>query len=203
LNDQDIQPFIAFYPSLKVGDSVYTNVAVTIRQNIGTEKNMGGNIFTDLHPNLKLAIRTNLSFFRRHTINALDPGYNSNSFNYRFNMNASYQFNKNIAAEFFGSFNSARNEAQGKYPSFTNYSFALRKQFWKKNASVALSATNPFNQYVNQRTILFGPNFTVSSLRRVPFRFISINFTCKFGKLEFKKEKDENKDNNPVLPEGQ
>ena len=30
---------------------------------------------------------------------------------------------------------------------------------------------------------------------------ISLNFTFKFGKLEFKKE--ENKDVNPVLPEGQ
>lgn len=203
INDHDIQPFIVFYPSLKVGDSTYTNVAVSTRQNIGTEKNMGGNIFIDLHLNSKLNIRSNLSFFRRHTINALDPGYNSNSFNYRFNMNASYQFNKNFAAEFFGSFNSARHEAQGRYPSFTTYSFALRKQFWNKKASIALSAINPFNEYVNQKTVVFGPNFTVNSTRQVPFRSIGINFTWKFGKLEFKKEKEENKEANPVTPEGQ
>ena len=203
INEHDIQPFIVFYPSLKVGDSVYTNVAVSTRQNIGTEKNMGMNVFVDLHLNDKLTIRSNLSFFRRHTINVLDPGFNTNSFNYRFNMNASYQFAKTLAGEFFGNFNSARHEAQGTYPSFTSYSFAIRKQFWKKKASLALSTTNPFNAYVDQRSKLFGSNFTVNSLRRVPFRQVGLNFTWKFGKLEFKKDKDENKDVTPAAPEGQ
>ncbi len=202
INDHDIQPFIVFYPSLKVGDSIYTNVAVSTRQNIGSEKNIGINTFVDLHLNAKLSIRSNLFFFERHTINALDPGYNYNSFNYRFNMNASYQFRKDLAGEFFGNFNSPRHEAQGRYPSFTSYSIALRKQFWNKKGSLALSATNPFSEYVNQKTVVFGPNFTVNALRQVPFRQVGINFTWKFGKLEFKKEKEENKDTNPTVPEG-
>jgi len=109
-------------------------------------------------------------------------------------MNASYQFNKTLAGEFFGNFNSPRNEAQGKYPSFTSYSMAIRKQFWNKKGSLALSATNPFAQYVKQTTQLFGPNFTTTSTRNVPFRSIGLNFTWKFGRLEFKKDKDDNKD---------
>lgn len=191
-NEQDIQPFIVFYPSIKIGDSVYTNVAVNTRQNIGTENNMGVNIFADIHIDAKLTLRSNLSMFKRHTINAIDAGYNSNSFNYRFNMNASYQFSNSFAGEFFGNFNSARNEAQGKYPSFTSYSIALRKQFWNKKGSLALGANNPFNKFVNQRTILFGPNFTTNSTRSIPFRSLTLNFTWKFGRLEFKGNKDEN-----------
>jgi outer membrane receptor protein involved in Fe transport len=202
INDHDIQPFIVFYPSVRIGDSVYTNVAVSTRENIGTEKNKGMNFFVDLHWGSGLNVRSNFFFFQRHTINTLNPGYNSNSFNYRFNMNLSYQFSKNLAAEFFGNFNSPRHEAQGKYPSFTSYSFAVRKQFWNKKASVALSATNPFSEYVNQRTVIFGPNFTINSLRQVPFRSIGINFTWRFGKLEFKKEKEENQDNGNPVPEG-
>jgi hypothetical protein len=199
-NNHDIQPFIVFYPSLKVGDSVYTNVAVSTRQNIGTENNMGMNAYVDLHIDEKLSVRSNLAFFKRHTINALDPGYNSNSFNYRINMNASYQFSKTLAGEFFGNFNSPRHEAQGKYPSFTSYSMAIRKQFWNKKGSLALSATNPFSQYVKQSTEVFGPNFTVNTTRHVPFRSIGLNFTWKFGRLEFKKDKEENKD---VAPAGE
>jgi len=191
-NHHDIQPFIVYYTSLKVGDSVYTNVAVSTRQNIGTENNMGVNAYVDLHIDEKLSIRSNLAFFKRHTINAIDAGYNSNSFNYRINMNASYQFSKTLAGEFFGNFNSPRHEAQGKYPSFTSYSMAIRKQFWNKKGSFALSATNPFSQYVKQATEVFGPNFSVNSTRRIPFRQVSLNFTWKFGKLEFKK--DENKE---------
>jgi len=200
-NEEDIQPFIVFYPFLKVGDSVYGNVAVTIRQNIGTENNMGINAFVDLHINSKLTVRSNGSFFKRHTINAIDPDYNSNSFNYRFNINSSYQFNNSFSGELFGNFNSARNEAQGKYPSFTSYSFAFRKQVWNKKGSLALSVNNPFNKYVVQKTVLFGPNFSVNNTRKIPFRSLSINFTWKFGRLEFKKDKEENKDLNPPVPE--
>jgi ferric enterobactin receptor len=197
-NNNDIQPYIVYYPSLKIGDSTYYNVSVSTNQNIGIEKNMGFNIFMNLHFTSRLEVRGNIFVFERHTINTIDPGYNSNSFNYRLNMNASYQFKHDLAAEFFGSFNSPRHEAQGRYPSFTTYSFAFRKQFWEKKGSLALTATNPFNEYVNQRTMLFGPNFTVNSLRKIPFRSIGLNFTWKFGKLKFKEEKKDNPvDTNP------
>ena len=194
-NKDDIQPFIVYYPSIKVGDTVYTNVAVTTRENIGIEKNIGTNIFCDLHIDSKLNIRSNLFFFYRHTINQVDKGYNSNSTNYRFNLNATYQFNNELAAEFFGNFNSQRHEAQGLYPSFTSYSLAVRKQFWNKKASIALTANNFFSKYISQQTELFGPGFVTSSLRKVPFRSIGINFAWKFGKLEFKKEKENNNEN--------
>jgi len=198
-NHNDIQPFIIYYPSLKLGDSTYTNVSVTTRENIGLEKNMGASLFGDLHFTTELNVRTNLFLFYRHTINTIDKGYNSNSFNYRFNMNASYEFSNTLVAEFFGNFNSARHEAQGRYPSFTSYNMAIRKQFWNKKGSLALTATNPFNKYVNFKTDLFGPNFTVVSTRKIPFRSFGINFTWKFGKLTFKKEED-NKDNGNLNP---
>ena len=141
---------------------------------------------------------SNIFLFYRHTINAINKGYNSNSFNYRFNMNATYQFSSTLVAEFFGNFNSARHQAQGKYPSFTSYSMAIRKQFWNKKGSIALTAINPFNKYVTQETNLFGPNFNVVSIRKIPFRSIGINFTWKFGKLTFKKEEEKDNGNGNV-----
>lgn len=199
LNLNDIQPFVTYYPMYTVGDSTYTHVNVSTRQNIGTEKNVGINIFSDFRAVNKMSIRTNLFFFHRHIINAIDKGYNSTSFNYRLNLNASYQFSNTLAAEFFGNFNSPRNEAQGRYPSFTNYSVAIRKQFWNKKASLALTASNPFKDKIDQRTSLYGPNFIVESMRSIPFRSIGLNFTWKFGHLEFKKSKDTD-DNNTNAP---
>jgi len=198
ISGHDIQPYIVYYPSLTVGDTTYKNVAVSTSQNIGTENNMGITLFGDVHFTTKLDVRTNLFAFYRHTINALNPGLNANSYNYRFNMNASYQFTPTLAAEFFGNFNSARHEVQGRYPSFTSYSFAIRKQFWNKKGSLALTGNNIFSEYINQRTDVSGPGFVVSSIRKVPFRSIGINFTWKFGKLEFKKDKDENGDSAPA-----
>lgn len=139
INRNDIQPYVAFYPVLMIGDSAYTNVSVSTRENIGSEKNTGINLFADLHPNGKLGIRTNLFAFRRHIINGIDLAHNPTSFNYRSTINVTYEFSKTLVSEFFGSFNSARNELQGKYPSFTTYSLAMRKQFWNRKGSLAES----------------------------------------------------------------
>ncbi|MBS1576648.1 MAG: TonB-dependent receptor [Bacteroidetes bacterium] len=184
----DIQPFIAYYPAISVGDSTYNNVAVTTRKNIGIEKNAGTNLYVDLHINDKLNIRSNIIFFYRYTVNQVDIGYNSSTTIFRSTLNASYQFINNLAAEFFGSFNSHHHEAQGFYPSFISYNMAFRKQFWNKKGSIAVAANNFFSKYVDQRTELYGPGFVTTSLRKIPYRSMGINFTWKFGKLEFKKE---------------
>lgn len=196
VNNDDIQPYTAFYSSLQVGDTVYKNVSVSTRENIGVEKNIGISLFGTLRLNDKLNLRTNLFFFRRHILNGIDSGRSPVSYNYRFNLNATYQFNKTLSAEFFGNFNSARNELQGKYPSFTSYTIAARKQLWNKKASIAFTATNFFSEYVKQPTVLYGTNFITNSMREIPFRSFGINFTWKFGKLDFKKDKDD-KDNAP------
>ena len=194
-NNHDIQNYILYYPSLVVGDSTYTNVAVSTRENIGVENNIGLSLFANINVTSKFTVRSNVFGYYRHTINTVVPGQNSTSFNYHLNMNATYQFSKTMVGEFFGNFNSARHEAQGIFPSFTTYSMALRKQIWKKKGSIALTAVNPFNEYVNRKTSVFGPGFTVSNLQRIPFRSFGINFTWKFGKLEFKKPKDDNQVN--------
>jgi len=187
----DIQPYIVYYPELTVGDTTYTSVSMNTRQNIGLEKDAGLSLYGHIHVTPQFDCRTNVFLFQRHTINALDQGLDAKSFNYRLNMNLSYRFAESLAGEFFGNFNSPRNELQGRYPSFTSYSFALRKQFWNKKGSIALTASNPFSNYVNQRTELFGPDFTMSSIRKIPYRSFGINFTWKFGKLDFKNSKDD------------
>jgi ferric enterobactin receptor len=202
-NQGDIQPFIVYYPSYQVGDTTYTNVALSTPQNIGRENNFGLNFFASAKFFSKLDLRSNLFFFERHTINAIDKGYNYNSFNYHINLNADYQFSNTLVAEFFGNFRSARHEAQGTYPSFTNYSLAIRKQIWNKKGSIALTASNPFHRDLTQKTKVFGPNFTIDGVRTIPFRSIGINFTWKFGKLEFKKDKEKIDDSlNPPADNG-
>jgi outer membrane receptor protein involved in Fe transport len=189
-NQNDIQPYVTYYPSLQVGDTTYYNVSVSTRENVGVEDNTGLNIFADVFPISKFEFRTNVSLYHRKIDNQIDVGQSRTSFNYRINANATYEFTKTLTAEFFGNFNSARNEVQGKYPSFTTYSFAVRKMFWNKKGSLALSANNPFSEYVTQKTELYGSNFTTTSIRKIPYRSVSLNFTWKFGSLVFKKEKE-------------
>ncbi len=189
-SNNDIQPYVVYYPSYQVGDSIYTNVNVSTPQNIGLEKNVGINIYSDLTLWNKFSIRTDFAYFHRFITNQIDKGFNTESNNYRANLNLSYRFQKNLSAEFFSNFRSARNEIQGRYPTFTSYSFAVRKQFWDKKGSLALTMINPFTQYMRQRTVLYGTGFELDALRKIPFRSIGLNFTWRFGKLEFKKDEE-------------
>ena len=200
-SDHDIQPFIQFYSSFELGDSVYTDVSVNTQMNVGSENNYGVNVYGSVPLGKKLNLRSNISVFDRYITTGTLGGPPINSFNYRVNLNAAYQVSTTFVLEFFGNFNSARNEIQGRYPSFTSYNLAVRKQFWNKKASIAFITTNPFSYYVNQALAVKGSDFTLNSLRRLPFQSFGINFTWKFGKLEFKKDKEDQKDN-PAPPEG-
>ena len=189
---QDIQPYLVYYPSFVIGDSVYNNVSVNTFENIGNEHMYGLSIYGSMPIGTKLNLRSNLSFFDKYILNRFTGSNTTNSFNYRVNINASYQATSTLVMEFFGNFNSPRNEVQGKYPSFTTYNFAFRKLVWNKKGSFGFITTNPFNKYVRQQTELTGQQFVLTSLRQLPFRSFGISFTYKFGKLEFRKEKEDN-----------
>jgi len=190
-SDQDIQPYVTYYPSIQVGDSLYYNVNLSRSENIGLEKNTGLNLYGDLKVSTAFSIRTNLSYYYREIFNSIDRNYNATSQNWRANINLTYEFSKTLVTEGFGNFNSARNEIQGKYPANASYSLALRKRFWNNKGSLGLVANNPFAEYIKQQTFIKGPNFISNSIRYVPSRSFGISFNWRFGKLEFKKERKE------------
>lgn len=199
-NTHDIQPYIQYYDQFTLGDTTYTGVSVSTPMNVGSETNIGLNIYGSVPVTKKLDLRTNISLFHRYIVAGALDAPSITSINYRINLNATYQLAPTFVLEFFGNFNSSRNEIQGRYPSFTTYNLAARKQFFHKKASLAFTTTNPFNPYVNQKTELSGSGFTLTSLRQVPFRSFGLNFTYKFGHLEFKKDKDTSPDM-PSAPE--
>ena len=112
-------------------------------------------------------------------------------FTYRINLNTSYEFVKTLAAEFFINYRSSQRTIQGTNPAFLFYNFAVRKQIMNKKASIGLTAANPFNQYVNVNQTTYGSNFNQNSLRQIPLRSFGISLMYKFGKLEFKKDKEQ------------
>jgi outer membrane receptor for ferrienterochelin and colicin len=176
---------------LRIGDTTYYNVSLNQRYNIGREVTEGVNIFGSL-PVGKLTFRTNMFFADRITTNPGNPQVSG--FAYRINLNTSYDFGHDFAAEVFANYRSSQVGIQGKNPAFYFYNLAVRKQIMNKKASIGLTAANPFNNYVNQTSTTYGTGFNQASIRQVPFRSFGISLTYKFGKLEFKKdrEKDEN-----------
>lgn len=200
INTQDLKMVTTFYPQLKIGDSVYYNVSYSKRQNFGIEYNTGVSISALVPVSAKLNVRTNTSF--THRKNVLTNGEGGLSgIGWRLNLNTSYQFNKNMIAEAFTNYNSAMNSIQGKRPQSLTYTIGFRKQFLNKKGSFGFTATNPFTQYVKQQITATTVNSYSLFTRYVPYRSFGITFSWKFGKIEFKKPKDEDSSYQKDLPQ--
>jgi outer membrane receptor protein involved in Fe transport len=203
-NTDDLQQYTTFFPVLNIDGTAYQSVSLTQRYNLGSQITTGASLFGSVPLTSKLNVRTNMFFGERINRNPGNPTVTG--FAYRINLNGSYDFGHDLAVEVFGNYNAAQRTIQGTRPAFMFYNIALRKQFMNKKASLSLTAANPFNEYVDQKTTASGTNFTQNSLRQVPFRSFGISLSYKFGKLEFKKDRDKDgekdkgedqSDNNP------
>jgi ferric enterobactin receptor len=188
-NIPDIKPYITYYPSYQIGDSTYTDVTLTTRANISSEKRTGVNISASVPVGKKINVRTNTMIFNRHLRNDNATPAITNSFGYRVNLNVSYQFDKNFIAEGFGNYNSGM-RWQGRQPASYAYTLAFRKQLWKNKASFGVVAVNAFNKYINQNGVQTANNVTINNYRKIPYRSFGFSFTYKFGKLKFAKQKE-------------
>ena len=191
INTQDLKQVNTYYPNYIIGDSIYHNVSVTNRQNAGKEYNSGLNISGSLPIKDKLNLRSNIMISQRYSETGLSTGNVNMGIRYRFNVNASYQLASNLVFEIFGNYNSSAKNIQGRMPQSFTYTMAFSKQFWKKKASLGFTATNPFNQYIEQKITVLTNNYNSYSERQVPYRSFGINFTYRFGKMEFKKNKED------------
>ena len=191
----DWQSHSYYYDSVAVGNTVYRNVTVASTINAATENQGGLSINGTWAVTKHLEIRCNGSVFDKYIV-PIGGGTIVNSTNYRANLNATYKFTKDLTAEFYSNYNSPRYEAQGKYPSFASYSFAVRQQVLNKKGSIAFTTTDPFNKYTTQSTYISGENFSSVSTRRYPYQIFGLSFSYKFGKIEFKENKKENENEN-------
>ena len=197
---EDIQQYTTRYDSLTVNGKNYNNVLLSQRANLGTQASLGGNIFASVPVTSKLNLRSNIFLVSRKND---APGVGKvTAFQYRVNLNASYQFPNNLMAEAFGNYNSSSRTLQGTRPQFFFYTMAVRKQFWDKKASIGLVANNAFSKYINQESITRGPGFNQTNLRQLPLRSFGITLSYKFGKLEFSKDKEKegHEDNGANMP---
>jgi outer membrane receptor protein involved in Fe transport len=189
-NSPDIKSFTTFYPVYKVGDSVYTDVNVTMRSNIAAEKRWGTNIAVSINAIPKLNLRTHIQLYQRTTKNIYSVPQVITGFEYRGNANVSYQFSKTLIAEAFGNYNSGL-RWQGRRAAFSSYTIALRKQVFDSKGSIGFTAVNAFGKYLSQKSTQIGSGFTGSSLLKIPYRSFGISFMYKFGKIKISKPKEE------------
>ncbi|HXO77366.1 MAG TPA: outer membrane beta-barrel family protein, partial [Puia sp.] len=190
-NNPDIKSYTAFYPTFQVGDSTYTNVNVTTRANIASEDRWGLVLGGSFVPFPKFTVRPTVQLYERITHNIYSIPQRISGFEYRWNINANYQFAKGLTVEGFGSYRSGI-KWQGRTPDFLTYTFALRQQLWGGKGSVGFVAVNAFANYLSQHSIVEGVGFHTDNQLEVPYRSFGINFLYKFGGFKIKAKEDEN-----------
>jgi ferric enterobactin receptor len=195
INTQDVKQITTFYPEYLIGDSTYANVSVTTNQNIGKEYNSGLSASGSYPVTSNLNIRGNLMLTHQYLVTDVGTGNMSTGFRSRFNLNVTYQLLKDLVVEVFGMYSSPAQGIQGMIPQFFIYTLSFRKMFWDKKGSLGFTTTNPFSEYINQVTTISTENYVSKYVRKMPFRSFGVSFTYKFGKMEFKKLKEE-EDNN-------
>jgi len=192
-NTNDLQSYTTPYSTYTIDGTTYTDVYLNQRANIGTETTEGISLFGSLPVTKQFNLRTNMMFSNRITTNPGNPTVRG--FMYRINLNASYDFGHDFIGEAFVNYNSSQRTIQGNRPVFAFYNLAVRKQFWNKKASIGLTTTDPFANYLSQKSTTSGTGFTQTSIREIPFRSFGITLSYRFGKMEFKKNKDDNNNN--------
>lgn len=188
-NSPDIKSYTTFYSKYTVGDIVYDNVNVIQRDNIALETRIGTNISGNIALGRAITIRPNVQLYRRETNNIYSVPNKISGFEYRMNLNTSWQITKDLIAEVFGNYKSGI-KWQGRQANFLTYTIAVKKQLFNNKGSIGMVAVNPFTQYLKQKTIQETINLNASNLLYIPYRSFGVNFMYKFGKMKVAKSKD-------------
>jgi len=82
-------------------------------------------------------------------------------------------------------------------------SIGVRKEIWNKRASIGLRIVEPFFANKEFGSELESATFRQTSVFAIPFRSVGVNFSCKFGKLDYNKRARRSKiDNDDQKPDG-
>ncbi len=161
-------------------------ISVTTYRNIGQNRSVGANVFASTTIADKFTLRGGFNLFTYNLSATIDGQRLSNqAILYNGNLNASVRLPHGLRAEVFGFWNSPRLTLQGRNPSFSIYSFGLAKEVLQKKGQLGLRLVEPFNKYKYFDSELEGDNFYQSSSFGIPFRSIGVNFSYRFGKMEF------------------
>ncbi|WP_039867315.1 TonB-dependent receptor domain-containing protein [Pedobacter sp. BAL39] len=171
--------------------------------NVGRSESYGMNLFGTYNPKPKWTLMANIGLNTYEINNAANNIQTGTLLNYTAFMRSAYALPGGWNTEIWGVINSPKRTFQGKTDAMYFYGGAVKKEIWKKTATVGLNVLNPFNRDLVIKT----ENRTSNSLQTTnihyPLRSFGINFSYKFGKLKFTAPKKGVKNDDLKKEEGQ
>ena len=176
------------------------NIVRTSFANVGVNNSVGINLFTSKTIS-KFTLRGGgdiYTYDASGTINGVE--FDNSALSYRLFANGEYSFSGTLKADFFGFFQAPRFTLQGENASFSIMGVGLKKEF--KNSSVGIRIIEPFARNKSFDSDITGDGFRQVTQFSIPFRSFGVNFSYKFGKVDFKARKSKIKNTDQKAGEG-
>jgi outer membrane receptor protein involved in Fe transport len=171
---------------------------VTSYFNVGTSKSYGFNTFASYNPLPKWTLMGNFSL---SSYEVKDPETQVSTgvyANYTAFLRSAVSFTGGWNTEIFGVYNGPRRTFQGTSGAMAFYGAALKKDILKKKATVGVNVFNVFARDLHIETRNETAGFLQSTNIYYPIRSFGVNFSYKFGKINYnatpKKKKGINND---------
>ena len=165
------------------------NVTVTTFENVGTQQNMGANLFisSEIFKIWTLRGGLNANYFVSEGVIQGQQVAN-NAWLFSGNLNSSIKLPNDWLIDAFGFARPRRQTLQGYNPGFSIFGMGIKKQIWEKRGSIGLSIIEPFQARKPFTTEIgdINSDFYQKNTFAVPFRSIGISFSYKFGQLDYK-----------------
>lgn len=174
----------------QVLEDVANGVSLNTYKNVGEDNSIGINLFSSARIKKFWQIRGNLNVFTYNIEGTVDGESLSNDgILFGGFIGNTFTVAKGLRAEFSWFGRSARRTIQGRVPSFDMFSFGVKKEIWKKRGTIGITIIEPFRPNKSFNTRLEGDDFLQRSEFTIPFQSFGINFSYRFGKLDFKEKK--------------
>ncbi|MBB4080031.1 outer membrane receptor protein involved in Fe transport [Lewinella aquimaris] len=171
--------------------------------NIGSSDTYGTNFFTSFTLWKKLQLRASINYGRYNGTGFVGGEQLERSADLiSGNGGGSYKFSDKLRADFFVFGRGPQQTLQGSNPSFSIYGVGLNYDL-SERTSVGLRIITPFSEDKVFASSLRGDDFEQESSFTIPFRSFGVNFSHKFGAIDFKAQNRRSRVRNDDQKEGE
>ena len=161
------------------------DVSYTTFQNIGKQKRVGTNMYFGWTPIKSLRITVNFSgmYVDIQADNA--SGMQNSGFSGYAYLDGQYTLPKDFRVSFYGMVSSPNVNLQGRSSGYTYHGFGLNKSFLNKKLTVSLSATSPFNKFINFTSKNNNnPDYYSETISQIVIQNFNLRISYQFGELK-------------------
>lgn len=156
-------------------------VIFTTYDNIGEEKAIGANIFTNINISSKFSLNGSIETYYSMLDNGI--GNSNEGFVVSGRMFGNYTLPKDWQIQLFTFARGRRVELQGSSGGFAAYGLGINKQFAEKRGSIGFGADNFLSKEFKVRNEIITPTIVQNSTNAMRNMNFKINFSYRIGKL--------------------